>query len=152
MKTFFGTEATSVDATRNQVPIKGSYSGKVEWNNGAPLFSGMGVAPHLGKSTYEGNIVINTGSVDSAGNVRDEQYATLKFANGDAFKIVSHDLACPKGPGQYQGGGNWEAIEGSGTGRFSGITGGGTFDCHSDYNKGVFDLEMTGAISVPRGN
>jgi hypothetical protein len=40
-------------------------------------------------------------------------------------------------------------IPGSGTGRFTGITGQGTLDGNSDFNQGVFSFNLTGIISMP---
>jgi hypothetical protein len=147
-----GMGATSVFAAGTQVPFKGSYSGTAAWNNGAPLFSGSGNATHLGLSTNEGYVVFTTATPDCAGGVPNDNYETLTAANGDSFTIVSHDVACPIGPYQYHGSGNWEVVNGSGTGRFTGATGQGTFDGQSDFNQGVFSMQLTGTIFAPGGN
>ena len=146
-----GLGTTSVYAAGNhQVPFKGSYSGSVVFgSNGAPLFNGTGIASHLGRSTNQGYVVFTTGSSTCTGGVPNDNYETLTAANGDSFTIVSHDVACPTGPGQYHGSGDWEVL--GGTGRFAGATGQGTFDGNSDFNRGVFDIQLIGTISAPGG-
>lgn len=136
----------------HQVPFKGSYSGTVVFgSNGAPLFNGTGIASHLGRSTTEGYVVFTAGSSDCAGGVPNDNYETLTAANGDSFTIVSHDVACPTGPNQYHGSGDWQILAGTGTGRFADAAGQGTFDGHSDFNQGVFDIQLIGTISAPGG-
>jgi hypothetical protein len=132
------------------VPFRGSYSGSADWNNGAPLFSGTGISSHLGKGTNEGYVVFTTAPVSCAGGVPNDNYETLTAANGDSLAIVSHDVGCPIGPGEYHGTGHWEVL--GGTGRFSGATGQGTLDGHADFNHGVFSFLLIGTISAPNGN
>ncbi len=147
-----GLGATSVYAAgTSQVPFRGSYSDAVAFgSNGAPLFNGTGIATHLGRSTNEGYVVFTTASSSCAGGVPNDNYETLTAANGDSLTIVSHDVACPIGPNQYHGSGDWEIL--GGTGRFAGATGQGTLDGHSDFNQGVFDLQLIGTISAPSGD
>lgn len=146
----FGLGATSVYAAgTHQVPFNGSYTGKVAFgSNGAPLFNGTGIATHLGRSTNEGYVVFTTGSASCAGGVPNDNYETLTAANGDSLTIVSHDVACPIGQNLYHGSGDWEAL--GGTGRFSGASGQGTLDGYSDFNQGVFSIQLTGTISIPQ--
>ena len=146
-----GMGATTVYAAGNhQVPFNASFSGTANWNNGAPLFTGAGIASHLGNSTSAGYVVFTAGSPSCAGGVPNDNYETLTAANGDTLTIVSHDVACPTGPNQYHGSGDWNVI--GGTGRFAGATGQGTFDGHSDFYLGVFSMNLTGTISAPGGN
>ena len=144
-----GLGANSVYAAgTHQVPFKGSYSGTVVFgSNGAPLFNGTGIASHLGNSTNQGYVVFTTSPSTCAGGVPNDNYETLTAANGDSLTIVSHDVACPTGPNQYHGSGDWELL--GGTGRFAGAAGQGTFDGHSDFNQGLFDLQLIGTISAP---
>ncbi len=144
-----GLGATPAHAAgTHQVPFRGSYSGAAAFaSNGAPLFNGTGIATHLGSSTNEGYVVFTTAPADCAGGFPNDQYETLTAANGDSLTIVSHDVACPIGPNQYHGTGNWAVL--GGTGQFSGTTGQGTLDGQSDFNQGVFTFQLTGTISAP---
>lgn len=148
-----GMGATSAYAANAEVPFHAFYAGTTVFgSNGAPLFSGRGIASHLGRSTSAGYVVFTTALATCAGGVPNDNYEILTAANGDAFTIVSHDVACPTGPGLYHGSGGWDVIPGSGTGRFRGVTGHGTFDGNSDFNQGVFSMRLTGTISAPGGN
>jgi hypothetical protein len=145
-----GMGPTAAYAADDRVPFRGFYSGTVAMgSNGASLFSGTGIATHLGRSTSEGYVVFTAAPTSCAGGVPNDNYETLTAANGDSFTIVSHDVACPTGPNQYHGSGDWDVVPGSGTGRFTGVTGQGTFDGNSDFNQGVFSMQLTGTISVP---
>ena len=145
-----GMGETAADPAGQQVPFRGSYSGTAAMEtNGKPVFSGTGTATYLDRSTCEGYAVFTNLPVSCAGGVSNDNYETLTDANGDSFTIVSHDVACPTGPGQFHGVGSWEVVAGSGTGRFTGVTGQGSLDGHSDFMQGVFDMELTGTISVP---
>ena len=144
-----GMGETAAYAAGQQVPFHGSYSGTAAMGaNGAPVFSGTGNATHLGRSTTVGYAVFTTAPASSAGGVSNDNYETLTAENGDSFTIVSHDVACSIGPNRFHGSGDWDVVPGSGTGRFTGVTGHGKFDGHTDFMQGVFDMELTGTISA----
>ena len=141
-----GTRVSPVNAAGNQVPFKGSYAGTAAFDSsGTPVFNGTGMSSHLGRGTNQGYSVFTTAPVNCPGGVPNDQYETLTAADGDSLTIVSEDVACPEGPGQYHGTGNWMVI--AGTGRFSDAKGKGTLDGHSDFVKGVFSIELSGTIS-----
>jgi hypothetical protein len=145
-----GTGATAAYAADRQVPFAGSYTGIAGFgSNGAPVFSGTGTATQLGHSASAGYVVFTTAPAACAGGVPNDNYEILTAANGDSFTIVSHDVACPIGPYEYHGSGNWEVVPGSGMGRFTGVTGQGTFDGQSDFGQGTFAMQLTGTISEP---
>jgi hypothetical protein len=81
------------------------------------------------------------------GGLANDNHETLTAANGDTLMLISYDVACPMSPGTYHGTGHWR-VDG-GTGRFSGASGRGSFDGHSDFNQGVFSFQLTGTISAP---
>jgi hypothetical protein len=147
-----GMGVTSVSAAGNhQVPFKGSFSGTAVFgSNGAPVFNGTGNASHMGNSTSAGYVVFTSGTPACAGGVPNDNYETLTAANGDTLIILSHDVACPTGPYQYHGSGDWFVL--GGTGRFANATGQGTFDGNSDFYLGVFNMVLDGTISAPGGN
>jgi len=143
-----GIDANSVFAAGKQIPFSGSYSGGATFAaDGTPLFSGTGSTTQLGRTTIEGYSVFVAGSPNCSGGIPNDNYETLTAANGDSLSIVSHDVACPIGPYQYHGTGNWVVV--SGTGRFKDASGQGTFDGQSDFNRGVFSLRLSGSISTP---
>jgi hypothetical protein len=145
-----GMGAQAAYAAAAQLPFSGTYSGTAVFrSDGTPIFSGAGHATYLGQSTSDGYSVFTSAPVDCAGGVPNDNYETFTAASGDTFEIVSHDVACPTGPYQYHGTGNWNVIPGTGTGHFMGITGQGTFDGNSDFNQGVFSFKMMGTISMP---
>jgi hypothetical protein len=142
-----GMGATPASAA-HMIPFVGGYSGTAAFaSDGTPRFRGTGIATYLGKSTNEGYVVFTSGAPSCAGGVPNDQYETLTGANGDSITIVSHDVACPIGPSQYHGTGNWQVV--GGTGRFNGATGEGTLDGKSDFSKGTFGFVVIGKISVP---
>jgi hypothetical protein len=145
-----GLGAGSAQAAGNGVPLRASFSGTAVFgSDGTPLFSGTGNATHMGRLTDAGHVVFTAAPVTCAGGVPNDNYETLTAANGDAFTIVSHDVACPTGPNQYHGTGAWEVIADSGTGRFAGVSGAGQFEGDSDFGEGVFSIQLTGTISAP---
>ena len=144
-----GMGETPAYAPGNPAPWRGSFSGTIAVDsNGAASFSGAGQAAHLGRLTSQGHVVFTNAPVTRAGDIPHDDYETLTFANGDSFTIVGHDVACPSGPKQYDCSGNWEVVPGSGRGRLTGATGHGTFKGHSDYDQGVFEIELAGTIST----
>ena len=146
-----GSGAPSAYAAGNQELFKGSYSGTVGFgSNGAPVFSGTGIATDLGRSASAGYVVFTNAPAGCAGGVPNDNFETLTAANGDSFTIVAHDVACPIGPNQYHGSGSWEVVLGSGTGRFRGVSGYGTLDGQSDFSLGRFSFQLTGVMTEPQ--
>ncbi len=70
---------------------------------------------------------------------------TLTNNDGESITIASDDVGCPEGLYQFHGIGNWTVT--GGTGRFSGTTGHGSFDGHSDFIKGTFTITLAGTLS-----
>ena len=136
-------------ASAHQVPFKGSYSGAASFSDPSvgSFFSGNGIATHLGASTNQGHAVLTGPDSSCSGGIANTHYETLTAANGDVLMITSYDVACPISPNVYHGTGHW--VVSGGTGRFSGATGQGSFDGHSDFNQGVFSFQLTGTISAP---
>jgi len=143
-----GIGASSAHASEVQVPFSGTYSGTATFGPNGPTFNGAGIATQLGSGTSHGYSVI-TGIDNSRclGGVANVNYETLTAANGDLLYIASDDVACPTGPNMYHGTGSWVVT--GGTGRFSGATGQGSLDGHSDFNQGRFTISLTGTISAP---
>jgi hypothetical protein len=143
-----GIRARSVAAAGAQVPIYGSYSGTaILTSPTSATFSGKGIATQLGSSTNEAYSVVTGPDSRCPGGLANDHHETLTAADGDKLMLISYDVGCPMGPGMFHGIGHWVVT--GGTGRFSGATGQGSFDGHSDFNQGVFSLQLTGTISVP---
>jgi hypothetical protein len=135
-------------ASTHQVPFSASYSGTaILTSPTSATFSGTGTATHLGASTNQGNSVVTRPDSSCPGGLANNHYETLTAANGDTLSLISYDVACPMSLGQFHGTGHWVVT--GGTGRFSGASGQGTFNGHSDFNQGVFSFQLTGDISAP---
>ncbi len=135
-------------AATHEVPFTGTYSGTaVLTSPTSATFSGKGIATHLGSSTNEGDSVVTGPDSSCPGGLANDHHETLTAANGDTLSLISYDVACPMSPGTFHGIGHWVVT--GGTGRFSGATGQGSFDGHSDFSQGVFSLQLTGTISAP---
>jgi hypothetical protein len=138
----------SASAATHPLPFRATFSGTAQLTSPTSAsFAGNGSATHLGRVTTVGNAVVTglTNTICPAGfantNVNTE---TLTAANGDTLTIASDDEGCPTGPGQYHGTGHWTVT--GGTGRFSGATGDGSFDGHSDFGAGTFAIDLTGTL------
>ena len=143
-----GIRARSVDAADGQVPFNAFYSGtSVRPNLTTAIFSGKGIATHLGSSTNEGYVVVTGPYGSCPGGLASDHYETLTAANGDTLMLISYDNACPTSPGIYRGIGHWVVT--GGTGRFRDASGHGMFDGYSDFNQGVFRIQFTGTIRTP---
>jgi hypothetical protein len=144
-----GIGAFSVSAAGTQeVPFTASYSGTaILTRPTSATFSGTGIATYLGSSTNEAYSVVTGPDSSCPGGLANDHHETLTAANGDTLMLISYDVGCPTGSGMFHGIGHWVVT--GGTGRFSGATGQGSFDGHSDFNQGVFSLQLTGNISVP---
>jgi hypothetical protein len=146
-----GLGASPASAAGSQDLFKAYFSGAVAFGSGGfPVFSGTGQASYLGKISDQGYVVITGASATCPGGFSNDHYETLTAANGDSLTLLSHDVACPVAPGVYDGGGQWQVI--GGTGRFSSVTGGGSLEGQSDFNRGVFYIRLTGSLSDPGGD
>ena len=148
-----GIGANSASAAGHQVPFQASYSGTAAFTSATTaLFTGTGIASHLGYSTNVNHITVLSDPVTSCpegfANVNRE---TLTAANGDKLELTGlHDVGCPTRPGVVHGTGDWTVT--GGTGRFAGATGQGTFDGGANFNTGTFSFQLTGTISAPGGD
>src|SRR5215469_18096695 len=149
-----GIGANSASAAPgDQVPFRASYSGTAAFNSttGTALFTGTGIASHLGRSTNVNSITVLSGPVSCPGGFANKNVETLTAANGDKLMLTGpRDVGCPTRPGVVHGTGDWTVT--SGTGRFAGATGQGIFDGGANFNRGTFSFELTGTISAPGGN
>ena len=149
-----GIGANSASAAAgHQVPFRASYSGAATFNSatGTALFTGTGIASHLGRSTNVNNITVLSGPVSCPGGFANKNVETLTAANGDKLMLTGpHDVGCPIRPGVVHGTGDWTVT--GGTGRFAGATGQGTFVGGADFNTGRFSFQLTGTISAPGGD
>lgn len=143
-----GVRARSVAAASGRVPFNAFYSGTaVLTSPTTATFSGKGIATHLGSSTNKASIVVTGPYSSCSGGLASDHYETLTAANGDTLMFVSHDNACPTSPGIFYGTGHWVVT--GGTGRFRAASGQGIFHGYSDFNQGVFDIQLIGTISTP---
>ena len=134
-----------------QVPFRASYSGTAAFTSATTaLFTGTGIARHLGRSTNVNHVTVS-GPASCPEGFANINIETLTAANGDTLVLTGdHDQACPTGPNAVHGTGDWTVT--GGTGRFAGATGQGTFDGVADFNQGTFSFQLTGTISAPGGN
>lgn len=145
-----GIRAIPVSAAgTHEAPFTGSYSGAASFTDPSvgSFFRGNGIATYLGASTNRGHAVLTGADSSCPGGIANTHYETLTAANGDVLMITSYDVACPISPLVFHGTGHWVVT--GGTGRFSGASGQGSFDGYSDFNQGVFSLQLTGTISPP---
>ena len=147
-----GIGVNSASAADTQVPFHASYSGTAAYTSETTaLFTGTGIASHLGRSTNVNNITVLSGPVSCPGGFANKNVETLTAANGDKLMLTGpHDVGCPIRPGVVHGTGDWTVT--GGTGRFAGATGQGTFVGGADFNKGTFSFQLTGTISAPDGD
>ena len=148
-----GIGANSASAAAgHQVPFRASYSGTAAFTSATTaLFTGTGIASHLGRSTNVNNITVLSGPVSCPGGFANKNVETLTAANGDKLMLTGpHDVGCPIRPGVVHGTGDWTVT--GGTGRFAGATGQGTFDGGANFNTGTFSFQLTGTISARGGD
>ena len=148
-----GIGANSASAAAgHQVPFRASYSGTAAFTSATTaLFTGTGIASHLGRSTNVNHITVTGPATSCSGGFANINVETLTAANGDTLELRGpHDVGCPTRPGVVHGTGDWTVT--GGTGRFAGATGQGTFDGVADFNRGTFSFQLTGTISAPGGN
>jgi len=141
-------------AVGHQVPFRASFSGTAAFNSatGTALFTGTGIASHLGRSINVNHItVLGPVSCPRGEGFANKNVEKLTGANGDTLVLTGpHDVGCPTGPNAVHGTGDWTVT--SGTGRFAGATGQGTFVGSADFNRGTFSFQLTGTISAPGGD
>src|SRR5215470_16390973 len=149
-----GIGANSASAAAgDQVPFRASFSGTAAFTSPTTaVFTGTGIATHLGLSTNENNITVLGPDSSCSGGFANKNVEMLTAANGDTLVLTGpHDVGCPTGrPNAVHGTGDWTVT--GGTGRFAGATGQGTFDGGADFNQGTFSFQLTGTISAPGGN
>jgi len=148
-----GIGANSASAAAgHQVPFRASYSGTAAFTSATTaLFTGTGIASHLGRSTNVNHITVTGPATSCPGGFANVNVETLTAANGDTLVLTGpHDVGCPTRPGVVHGTGDWTVT--GGTGRFAGATGQGTFVGGADFNKGTFSFQLTGTISAPGGD
>jgi hypothetical protein len=132
-----------------QVPFRAIYSLQLEASFALPIATvtsqGAGLATHLG--------VISTRSVSETVNLATgEGIAVHEFtaANGDVLRVSFHFLAIPTSPTHFDVNGVWEIT--SGTGRFEGATGAGSYKGDVDFTSATTadgTFELRGTISSP---
>ncbi len=139
-------------AAGHQVPFHASYSGTAAFTSATTaLFTGTGIASHLGRSANENHITVTGPATSCPGGFANINVETLTAANGDTLELTGpHDVGCPTRPGVVHGTGDWTVT--GGTGRFAGATGQGTFVGGADFNLGTFSFQLTGTISAPGSN
>lgn len=132
-----------------QLPFKASYSGRAA-NTGQTTvsFNGSGNATHLGRITNAGTIDLTGPDASCSGGIANVNTETLTDERGDTLTIVSQDVSCPTGPGQFQGTGQWTVT--GGTGRFAGATGHGSAGGGADFTAGTFTMSLDGTVALPR--
>ena len=145
----FGLSGVASASAGGQVPVKARFSGTVAFTGTSSIaLRGAGHSSLMGASTNDGIAVIS-GPPNTAGCIPNVHTETLTAANGDQLVIESDDLACPIGPTSLHGTGHWHVV--SGSGRFSGATGEGTFDGEADFgpsfSPGTFSFTLTGALA-----
>ena len=139
--------ANSASAASNRVAVKASFSGRAQITSQATTsFAGAGVASHMGRIVTAGHADITGFDSSCPGGVANVNTETLIAANGDKLTIASQDVACPTGPGQYHGTGQWTVT--GGTGRFGSAAGRGTYDGSADFNATTFTITLTGTLVI----
>jgi hypothetical protein len=140
--------ANVASAAGGHTTFKATFSGTAQLTSPTTaLFVGAGSATQMGRVTTSGDALV-TGSSDAcAGGLANINTETLTNNDGDTVTFTSDDVGCPTGPGQYHGFGHWTVT--GGTGRFTGATGEGSFDGHSDFNVGTFTITLTGSLVMP---
>ena len=150
-----GIGANSASAAAgHQVPFRASYSGTAAFTSATTaLFTGTGIASHLGSSTNVNNITVLGPDTSCPGGFANKNVETLTAANGDMLMLKGpHDVGCPSptDPNVVHGTGDWTVT--GGTGRFAGATGQGIFVGGADFTTHKFSFQLTGTISAPGGD
>jgi hypothetical protein len=125
--------------------FKATFAGSAGFSSETTTaFSGSGSATLMGRIVSVGNALITGPDSSCPGGIANVNTETFTDNDGDTLTITSQDVACPEGPGKYHGTGHW-TVTGA-TGRFSGTSGAGSFDGHSDFNAGTFTATVTGNL------
>ena len=143
-----GSDQGEMTGNNGMVPFRGTYTTVVAEAGFVPPSTvlldiwGEGYATHLGKSTWY--------SLSSADITTGEQWgSTVEIAaNGDEFH---YDYLGGSGVDDVTGlttfWGDWTVT--GGTGRFTGATGGGTYEGTADGTQGTGQITLVGEISRP---
>jgi hypothetical protein len=135
-------------AAGGQMSFKATLSGTAIFTSQTTVsFSGSGSATRMGQVTNDGIIVITGSDNSCSGGVANTNTERLTDNDGNTLTTTSQDVACPTGPGQYQGTGQWTVT--GGTGRFSGASGQGTISGHFDFGAGKFTITLAGVLVIP---
>jgi hypothetical protein len=110
------------------------------------VFNGKGTATLMGSVTNSGSIQITGQDSSCSGGLANVNTEVLTAASGDTLTLTSQDVACPTGPGRYQGSGSWRIT--GGTGRFQGTTGNGSSTGSADFNVGTITNTFTGMLTL----
>jgi hypothetical protein len=122
-------------AAGGQMSFKATLSGTAMFTSQTTVsFSGSGRATRMGQVTNDDIIVITGSDSSCSGGIANTNTETLTDNDGDTVTITSQDVACPIGPGQYHGTGQWTVT--GGTGRFSAASGQGTIEGYFDFGAG----------------
>jgi hypothetical protein len=131
-----------------QLPFKASYSGSATFTSPTTVsFDGSGHATQMGRITNAGTIDLTGPDGSCSGGIANVNTETLTDNHGDTLTIVSQDVSCPTGPGQFRGTGQWTVT--GGTGRFAGATGQGSADGGADFTAGTFTMSLDGTVVLP---
>jgi hypothetical protein len=139
--------ASSVLAACHPVPFKASLSGTATLTSPTSgELVGAGSASHMGSITNAGHVQAYPDQPSSScpNGFVSVNTETLTAANGDRLTLTSQDVACPQGPGQFQGSGDWTVT--GGTGRFKGASGRGSLQGVVDFSAGTFSISFDGSI------
>lgn len=143
-----GLGTVGADAAPSSFKVTLSGSASTNWTT-TSWFSGGGTASRLGRVSNQGHADILGYATTCAGgfvNVNTETFTDLDDT-GDTLTISSADVACPVGPGQFDGTGQWVVV--GGTGRYTGASGGGSFAGFADFFAGTFSFTFVGTLEVP---
>jgi hypothetical protein len=140
--------ANAASAASGHATFKTTFSGSAQLTSETTAsFVGAGSATRMGRITNDGQVVVTGPSDMCSGGLANINTETLTNNDGDTVTITSDEVACPTGPGQYHGTGQWTVT--GGTGRFSGATGQGSLDGDSDFSAGTFSITLIGTLVVP---
>lgn len=136
-----GTQAASA---ATQVPFKGVYTGSFTQTDTGFSVGGTGHSTMLGNSSNQGTVVIqsqpNPTCPTTGFVVTNDEIFTA--ADGDQLALSILDMPCPVAgePGIYDGVSTYHIT--SGSGRFAGASGQGSFDGRGDFTN-PYDLTFT---------
>lgn len=133
-------------AASGQTSFKVTLSGTATLTGETTVsFSGSGTGTRMGHTTNDGSVVLTGPDSSRPNGVANVNREKLTNNDGDTLTIMSQDVSCPIGSGQYHGTGQW--IVTGGTGRFEGATGQGSLDGSADFNAGTFTIHLIGTLA-----